>query len=203
MVRSRCCEGMPRPTDSAPCGSRSTSSTVRPCSTSAAPRLMVDVVLPTPPFWLHMAMIRAGPWELIGFGSGSLRCRALAGSTRLVGMPISASPAMAPPRGSATADAAASARVDIVCASSLGAERTVDRVRSRQERARPAEGSRRSVLPPPFSAGSAATVTGTPRKLVGMVLLTVPYHLDERLDPFDLGVPADRELTADLPAGDP
>src|SRR3954467_3171123 len=124
MVRSSCWEGTPRPTDSAPCGSRSTSSTLRPCSTSAAPRLMVDVVLPTPPFWLHMAMIRAGPCELIGFGSGSLRCRALAGSTRLVGMPISASSAGAPPRGSATAEAAASARVDILCASSPGARRT-------------------------------------------------------------------------------
>src|SRR3954471_10202142 len=123
--------GTPRPTESAPCGSRSTSSTLRPCSTSAAPRLMVDVVLPMPPFWLHIAMIRAGPCELSGLGSGSLRCRALAGSTRLVGMPISASPTGAPPRGSATADAAASARVDIVCASSLGARRTDDRLRSR------------------------------------------------------------------------
>jgi arginase len=37
-----------------------------------------------------------------------------------------------------------------------------------------------------------------------MLLLSVPYHLDERLDPFDLGVPADAEVTAaDLPAGDP
>jgi arginase len=36
-----------------------------------------------------------------------------------------------------------------------------------------------------------------------MLLMAVPYHLDERLDPFDLGVPADREVTADLPAGDP
>lgn len=36
-----------------------------------------------------------------------------------------------------------------------------------------------------------------------MELLAVPYHLDERLDPFDLGVPADREVTAELPAGDP
>ena len=36
-----------------------------------------------------------------------------------------------------------------------------------------------------------------------MELLAVPYHLDERLDPFDLGVYHDREVTADLPAGDP
>jgi arginase len=36
-----------------------------------------------------------------------------------------------------------------------------------------------------------------------MLLLTVPYHLDERLHPFDLGVPADQVVTADLPPGDP
>src|SRR5829696_4995988 len=34
----------------------STSSTWRPCSARAAPRLMVVVVLPTPPFWLARAM---------------------------------------------------------------------------------------------------------------------------------------------------
>jgi len=36
-----------------------------------------------------------------------------------------------------------------------------------------------------------------------MRLLRVPYHLDDRLDPFDPGVPADAEITADLPPGDP
>ena len=36
-----------------------------------------------------------------------------------------------------------------------------------------------------------------------MSLLTVPFHLDERLVPFDIGVPADTEITAELPAGDP
>ena len=36
-----------------------------------------------------------------------------------------------------------------------------------------------------------------------MSLLTVPYHLDQRLVPFDLGVPPGRELVADLPAGTP
>src|SRR3954452_5707248 len=138
MVRSRCCAGTPRPTDSAPWGSRATSSTLRPCSPSAAPRLMVDVVLPTPPFWLHIATIRAGPWEVSGLGSGSLRCRAFAGATRLVGPPISTSSAGAPPRGSATAEAAASARVDIVCASSLGARWT--RVAGRRPRGEDALG---------------------------------------------------------------
>ena len=34
---------------------------------------MVEVVLPTPPFWLTMAMTRAGPWEDSGAGSGNSR----------------------------------------------------------------------------------------------------------------------------------
>src|SRR5262249_7720374 len=58
-------------TDRAPCGSKSTSSTRRPCSASAAPRLIVVVVLPTPPFWLQMAAILAGPCESTGSGSGN------------------------------------------------------------------------------------------------------------------------------------
>src|SRR5690606_7348384 len=62
---------MPRPTESAPCGSKSTSSTLRPHSTRAAPRLMVVVVFPTPPFWLTMATTRAGPWTSRGTGSGN------------------------------------------------------------------------------------------------------------------------------------
>src|SRR5580765_264321 len=71
MVTSSSWVGTPRPTDNAPCGSKSTSSTLRPYSARAAPRLMVVVVLPTPPFWLHMAMIRAGPWLASGAGSGN------------------------------------------------------------------------------------------------------------------------------------
>ena len=39
-----------------PCGSRSTTRTRKPSSASAAPRLTVVVVLPTPPFWLAIAM---------------------------------------------------------------------------------------------------------------------------------------------------
>src|SRR3954470_24329440 len=31
---------------------------------------MVDVVLPTPPFWLHIAMTFAGPCTFLGVGSG-------------------------------------------------------------------------------------------------------------------------------------
>ena len=61
MLRSRVCGLTPSPTDSEPCGSKSTSSTRRPSSASAAPRLMVVVVLPTPPFWLHIAITSAGP----------------------------------------------------------------------------------------------------------------------------------------------
>src|SRR3954451_8633893 len=60
----------PRPTDSAPCGSKSTSSTRRPYSASAAPRFTVVVVLPTPPFWLQSAITRAGPCEVRGAGTG-------------------------------------------------------------------------------------------------------------------------------------
>ena len=63
MLYSRVCGLTPRPTDSEPCGSKSTSSTFRPSSASAAPRLIALVVFPTPPFWLHIAMMIAGPWE--------------------------------------------------------------------------------------------------------------------------------------------
>ena len=63
MVRSISCGLSPRPTESEPCGSKSTSSTLRPYSASAAPRLMVVVVLPTPPFWLHIETTRALPWR--------------------------------------------------------------------------------------------------------------------------------------------
>src|SRR5215217_8263178 len=68
MVRSSWCGCTPSPTDSAPCGSKSSSSTRRPYSVSAAPRLIVDVVLPTPPFWLHSATTRAGPCDCSGGG---------------------------------------------------------------------------------------------------------------------------------------
>ena len=72
----------PRPTDSAPCGSKSTSSTFCPYSASAAPRLMVDVVLPTPPFWLHIAMMRAGPCSTGGRGTGKRGIGRPVGPTR-------------------------------------------------------------------------------------------------------------------------
>ena len=34
---------------------------------------MVEVVLPTPPFWLHIAMTLAGPCTVFGLGSGMVR----------------------------------------------------------------------------------------------------------------------------------
>src|ERR1700758_888197 len=70
MVPSMSCGWMPSPTESAPCGSKSTSRTRRPCSARAAPRLIVVVVLPTPPFWLQTATVRAGPCSISGSGLG-------------------------------------------------------------------------------------------------------------------------------------
>src|SRR4051794_762464 len=126
MVRSMFWAGTPRPTDRAPCGSRSMSRTLRPYSTSAAPRLMVDVVLPTPPFWLHIAMTCAGPCSVIGLASGSLPCRALAGSDRRAAAPISGSVSC----GRATAELAASARVAIFSVASTTCPIRGRRVRS-------------------------------------------------------------------------
>src|SRR6266704_425934 len=81
MDTSRLCGFTPRPTDSAPCGSKSTSRTRRPYSASAAPRLIVLVVLPTPPFWFAIAMIRAGPCRSSGIGCGiGRRCVNAVGS---------------------------------------------------------------------------------------------------------------------------
>src|SRR4051812_14297982 len=70
MVSSISCGFNPSPTESDPCGSKSTSSTLRPYSASDAPRLIVVVVLPTPPFWLHIEITRALPWAATGAGSG-------------------------------------------------------------------------------------------------------------------------------------
>src|SRR5580700_9408870 len=64
------CGWMPSPTESAPCGSKSTRRTRRPTSARAAPRLIVVVVLPTPPFWLQTATVRAGPCSISGSGLG-------------------------------------------------------------------------------------------------------------------------------------
>jgi arginase len=36
-----------------------------------------------------------------------------------------------------------------------------------------------------------------------MATISVPYHLDERLEAFDAGLPVDLEITATLPAADP
>ena len=50
-----------------PCGSRSTSKTLSSSSERAAPRFIVVVVLPTPPFWLATAMSTGGETEVIPF----------------------------------------------------------------------------------------------------------------------------------------
>src|SRR6056297_3640083 len=65
---SRAPTSIPRPVEALPCGSRSTISTRAPESASAAPRLIVVVVLPTPPFWLAIAMMRGA---LVRLGSGT------------------------------------------------------------------------------------------------------------------------------------
>ena len=72
MVRSMASGFSPSPTESAPCGSMSTSRTRRSCSASAAPRLIAVVVLPTPPFWfaIEITFVKAplsfgwGEWGL-------------------------------------------------------------------------------------------------------------------------------------------
>src|ERR1700704_2957046 len=89
MVRSRWCDATPSPTDKAPCGSKSTSRTRRPYSVSAAPRLIVEVVLPTPPFWLQIANTRAGPCRSSGGGCGTVRRRRPVGSIPSPGAPSS------------------------------------------------------------------------------------------------------------------
>jgi len=57
--RCAACREMPSPVLALPCGSRSMISTLSPTAASAVPRLMAVVVLPTPPFWLAMARMRA------------------------------------------------------------------------------------------------------------------------------------------------
>ena len=54
MSRSAACN--PSPVEALPCGSRSTSSVRQPVAAMAVAMLMAVVVLPTPPFWLAIAM---------------------------------------------------------------------------------------------------------------------------------------------------
>src|SRR5262245_33835753 len=51
---------MPSPVEALPWGSRSMISTCSPIAASAVPRLIAVVVLPTPPFWLAIAITRGG-----------------------------------------------------------------------------------------------------------------------------------------------
>src|SRR5439155_3586179 len=70
-----------------PCGSRSISSTLCPCSAKATPRFRVEVVFATPPFWFANAMTLAvmGPLLIFvrGFGRGSRRASPTACSFRV------------------------------------------------------------------------------------------------------------------------
>src|SRR5262245_3453094 len=81
---------------------------------------MVEVVLPTPPFWLHIAITLAGPW---------LRSRGGAGK-RGMGLPVgpSRNPLPGSTRPSATADSSSmggtsSAGAGLVCALDLATDR--------------------------------------------------------------------------------
>src|SRR6056297_1255785 len=59
MVRSLSCCPTPTPELEFPCGSMSITSVRCSATASDAPRLIAVVVLPTPPFWFAMAIIRA------------------------------------------------------------------------------------------------------------------------------------------------
>jgi len=61
----------PLPMVALPCESRSTSSTRRGAAARAAARFTAVVVLPTPPFWLAMAMMRAMRMGLMGWKVGT------------------------------------------------------------------------------------------------------------------------------------
>src|ERR1700730_13722437 len=89
------CGWLPSQTGRTPCGPKATRRTRRPCSARAAPRLMVVVVLPTPPFWLQTATVRAGPCSISGSGLGKAE----------YGLPVGPS---SPARGSVIRDAATS-----------------------------------------------------------------------------------------------
>ena len=51
--------GKPRLLVMVPCGSASINKTFLPCRAMPMPILMVDIVLPTPPFWFAMAITSA------------------------------------------------------------------------------------------------------------------------------------------------
>ena len=92
---------MPSPVEAFPWGSRSTTRTRRPDSARAAPRFTAVVVLPTPPFWLAMAMIR---------GSSSGRSPGSSPSSAVAASAAGSGSAAAPGRsGRSGSDAAAGA----------------------------------------------------------------------------------------------
>src|SRR6476659_1136456 len=79
-----------------PCGSRSMTRVRRPNSASATPRFTVDVVLPTPPFWLAIVMTRIRPGT--GKGSCSAACSTRVARIASMAMGLSKS-AMPTPEG--------------------------------------------------------------------------------------------------------
>ena len=77
---------MPSAVDAFPCGSRSITRTVRPPIASAVARLTAVVVLPTPPFWLAITIVR------VFAGFGSVVSRETSKSSRSSGSPWCGSP---------------------------------------------------------------------------------------------------------------
>src|SRR6478609_38107 len=204
MVRSIAWAGTPRPTDSAPWGSRSISSTRRPYSVKAAPRLMVEVVLPTPPFWLHIAMIWAGPCSVMGLGSGSGRCRAFAGSCWRDTAPISGPLSC----GRATAEAA-SARVAMGLVASTSCPIPVDPGaisrpgRSGEEDARESESSSQGGTPSALSTWRPLTTPVTTQAEQGPDSAKAPSEEMSAAGPrmarrVDLAEPVDGHQCIDL-----
>src|SRR4029077_4322003 len=62
---------MPRRLLALPCASRSITRMRRPAAASAVAKLIAVVVLPTPPFWLATAIIRARRAAILARGSAS------------------------------------------------------------------------------------------------------------------------------------
>src|SRR3954447_26563545 len=73
-----------------PCGSRSMTSVRSPYIASATPRLTVEVVFPTPPFWLATVMSRILPGG--GNGSWSAACSTRVARIASIAMGLSNSP---------------------------------------------------------------------------------------------------------------
>ena len=69
MVRLDAARRTPTPLEALPCGSQSTRSVRRSAAARLAARFTAVVVLPTPPFWLAMAMMVARLADGMGGGA--------------------------------------------------------------------------------------------------------------------------------------